>query len=138
MPPVPPVLLDTDTLSEVMRGRKFTIRARALEYVASQRRFTFSIITRYEILRGLKARGASTRLARFERECQASVIVPLTDEIVIAAADIYATLYRAGQLIGDADVLIAATAMVRGLPLVTNNLDHFERVQGLAVASWQA
>jgi tRNA(fMet)-specific endonuclease VapC len=134
---VSPVLVDTDTLSEVMRGKSDIVRSHALGYIAAQYRFTFSIITRYEILRGLKARSAASRLAQFERECLSSVILPLTDEIVIAAADIYATLYRAGMLIGDADTLIAATALVHGLPLVTNNVDHFRRIERLSVASWK-
>jgi len=48
-----PVLLDTDTLSAILRRNPVVI-ARAQEYLRSHHRFTFSIITRYEILRGLK------------------------------------------------------------------------------------
>jgi len=55
---IAPALLDTDTLSEIMKGRDAHVRAHARRYVATFGHFTFSIITRYEILRGLKARGA--------------------------------------------------------------------------------
>ena len=130
-------LLDTDTLSEVIRGRNEHIRRNSLEYLSTYGRFTFSIITRYEILRGLKSRRAEQQLARFEAECRSSDVLPLTDEMVVTAADIYARLHRAGQLIGDADTLIAATALVHGLTLVTNNTTHFQRVPGLTLVNWR-
>ncbi len=49
------------------------------------------------------------------------------------AADIYADLSRQGELIGDADILIAATASVSGLGVVTNNEDHFKRIRDLRI-----
>ena len=58
-----------------------------------------SMITRYEILRGLKARRATRQLARFEQRCQQSQVLPLTDAIIVLAADLYALLYQTGQLI---------------------------------------
>jgi tRNA(fMet)-specific endonuclease VapC len=124
-------------LSEVIKGRDEAIAREALAYLSTNGRFTFSIITRYEILRGLKTRGAARQLAQFEAQCHASEILPLTDDIVIRAADIYASLHRAGRLIGDADTLIAATALVHGLTLVTNNTGHYRRVPGLTVISWR-
>ena len=62
--------------------------------------------------------------------------MPLTDEIVVKAADIYAALYQRGALISDADILIAATAIVHGLEVVTNNEDHFRRIEELQVENW--
>lgn len=109
---------------------------RAQEYLAAHSQFTFSIITRYEILRGLKAKAATAQVAAFDRLCAASQIVPLTDEIVVRAAAIYADRFRRGALIGDADILIAASALTNGLVLVTNNEEHFQRVVGLHVDNW--
>jgi len=40
--------------------------------------------------------------------------LPLTDAIVIRAATIYADLHQRGTLIGDADILIAATGSNTG------------------------
>jgi tRNA(fMet)-specific endonuclease VapC len=51
-----PSLLDTDTLSEVMKGVNQQVQANARRYLSVFGHFTFSLITRYEILRGLKAR----------------------------------------------------------------------------------
>jgi tRNA(fMet)-specific endonuclease VapC len=44
-------------------------------------------------------------------------------------------LRKAGQLIGDFDLLIAATGLHYGLTVLTNNRQHFERVQGLQIES---
>ncbi len=89
------VLVDTDILSAVMRKNPVVIpRARA--YLARHKRFTISIITRYEILRGLKAKKASRQLVNFERFCAKNLILPLTD-IIVRAADIYADLRRKGN-----------------------------------------
>lgn len=134
---MPAALLDTDTLSEVMRARDPQVQRAAREYLADHGSFTFSIITRYEILRGLKAKGATRQVAAFEQRCGKSRVLSLTDDIIVRAADVYADLYRGGHLISDADILIAASALVHGLALVTENLAHFQRIRNLRVASWR-
>ena len=52
-------LVDTDTLSEIMKGFDQHVQDHARRYLAVFHHFTFSIITRDEILRGLKARRAT-------------------------------------------------------------------------------
>jgi len=130
-------LLDPDTLSEIMKGVDPHVQDNARRYLAIFRHFTFSIITRYEILRGLKARRATRQIARFEQRCQHSEVLPLTDDIIVQAAEVYALLYQEGQLIRDADILIAATALKHHLVLVTENVNHFRRIPGLSIESWR-
>jgi tRNA(fMet)-specific endonuclease VapC len=74
----------------------------------------------------------------FERRCHASQVLPLTDEIVVKAADIYGDLYSRGQLISDADILIAATAVVHKLTLITGNVSHFQRIFELQLENWRS
>lgn len=128
-------VLDTDTLSLIMRQNPKTLVA-AQDYLQSHSNLTFSIITRYEILRGLKVKAASSQLRAFEKFCGVNEIIPITDEIIIKASDIYSDLYRNGNLIGDADILIAATAMTFDCVLVTNNERHFQRIKDLKVENW--
>lgn len=128
-------ILDTDTLSAILRQNP-NVLANARQYLAEQKKFTFSIITRYEVLRGLKSKTATAQITAFERFCVSNTILALTDEVVIRAADIYADLRRRGLPIGDADILIAASALVCELPLITNNENHFRRIQGLQVLNW--
>jgi tRNA(fMet)-specific endonuclease VapC len=131
-------LIDTVSLSEVIKGRDARVVERAREYLEHHGKFHFSIITRYEILRGLKAKDAVRQVVLFEDQCRASVVLPLSDEIVVRAAEVYGFLHKQGGLIGDADILIAATALVHELHLVTENSAHFGRVPGLVVESWRA
>lgn len=130
-------LLDTDILSAVMRKKPSAIK-RARSYLEAHRQFTFSVITRYEILRGLLAKGATRQLSAFDQLCATSQVLPITDPIIVQAATIYADLHRRGELISDADILIAATAISHGLAVVTNNEAHFRRIRDLQVVNWLA
>jgi tRNA(fMet)-specific endonuclease VapC len=132
MTELPPALVDTDILSAVMRKHEQATE-RARSYLQLHRHFTFSAITRYEILRGLLAKGAVKQLATFDQLCAASLVLPITDAIIVQAAAIYADLYQRGMLIGDADILIAATAVTHGLSVVTNNEAHFRRISKLQI-----
>jgi tRNA(fMet)-specific endonuclease VapC len=114
-------LLDTSTLSDVIKGLDRAVEERAIAYLSHHGRFTFSLITRYGILRGLHAQSAERQLERFEVQCSHSVVLPVTDGVVLRAAKIYGQLWQRGELIEDADVLIAATALEHGLALVTEN-----------------
>ncbi|MCK4727505.1 MAG: type II toxin-antitoxin system VapC family toxin [Desulfobacterales bacterium] len=129
------VVLDTDILSAVMKKNPVVI-PKARSYLAEHGQFTLSILTRYEILRGLKAKGAAKQAIAFDRFCATNVVLPLTDEVVVKAAEIYAELSGRGALIGDADILIAASALVHGLGVLTNNEDHFRRITNLQVENW--
>jgi tRNA(fMet)-specific endonuclease VapC len=130
-----PALLDTDILSAIMRQDPVVI-PKAQAYLIAQEQFTFSIITRYEILRGLKAKGATKQLVAFDRFCNLNTVLPLTDEVIIKASDVYALLRQRGELIGDADILIASTALTSGLGVVTNSLKHFQPIPELQIQNW--
>ena len=45
-------------------------------------------------------------------------------------------LKEEGNLIEDADILMAAIAIVEDLVLITNNISHFNRVKELKVDNW--
>jgi tRNA(fMet)-specific endonuclease VapC len=130
------VLLDSDTLS--LYFKKFPkVVSVAQAYLSQYQVFTFSIITRFEILRGLKARNANSQIKAFNLVCLQNEVLGLNDQIVVRAAEIYANLHQTGLLIGDADILIAATALENNLPLVTNNERHFNRIANLQVLNWK-
>lgn len=130
-----PVLLDTDILSAAMRGHP-AATARARRYLAQHERLTFSVITRYEVLRGLLAKRAVWQQRAFEKLCATSEVLPLTDDVALQAAAIHADLHSRGELIGDAEILIGATALAHGYAVATNNESHFARIASLAVENW--
>ena len=98
----PEFILDTDILSLLMR-KNAAVLARAGAYLSEHQQFTISIITRYEILRGLKAKGALKQAERFEHFSARNRVLPINDRVIVQAADIYADLYQRGLLIADAD-----------------------------------
>ena len=133
-----PALLDTDTLSEIVKLRNARVAQRALDYTRKVGLLTFSAITRYEVLRGYKQRGALLQLARFEAFCQKSTIIPITDGILDRASDLWAVARNSGRPHEDTDLLIAATALEHGITLVTGNTVHFSWIPGLALENWRA
>ena len=84
----------------------------------------------------MKAKNETTQLRAFEAFCDVNVIISLTDIIIVHAADIYADLHQRGKLIGDADILIAASAVAHDYTLVTNNKSHYQRIMGLTIENW--
>lgn len=135
--PQPAALLDTDILSELLKQHPLVVQ-RVRAYLAEHERLAFSIITRYEPLRGLKVKQARAQEATFTLLCQAGLILPLTDQVVERAATLYGDLNRQGNLLPDADLLMAATALDTNRMLAgTNNLAHFQRIPNLVIETWK-
>jgi tRNA(fMet)-specific endonuclease VapC len=63
-------------------------------------------------------------------------IVPVSFEIAKDASSIGVQLRAKGQMIDLHDLYIAATGRLSEIPVVTRNVDHFNRVDGLEVISW--
>jgi predicted nucleic acid-binding protein len=130
-----PGLLDTDILSEFLRGTPQVVGNVEI-YLRSYDAINFSIISYYEILNGLLYKDARKQLKRFTEFAELSKILPLTISATRQAAEIYADLKKKGQPIGHTDCLIAGIALTNDLQLVTNNTDHFKRVKGLEIVNW--
>ena len=90
----------------------------------------------YETKRGLLAIGARRQLAAFERLWRAPGMVIVDQAILDKAAELYAELGARGQLIEDADLLIAAMALIHDMILVTHNTAHFALFTSLEVDDW--
>ncbi|MFQ5859426.1 MAG: type II toxin-antitoxin system VapC family toxin [Anaerolineae bacterium] len=130
-------MLDTDTLSYMLKGRE-PVASRAKAYIVEHGGISISAITFYEVLRGLRFVDATRQLQAFEDFARTNEIFPLDVRVCRRAADIYADLRRAGNLIEDADLLIAATALANDCVLVTNNTDHYGRIANLELENWAA
>lgn len=130
-----PALVDTDILSEFLRGTKIVVD-NAKKYLENYDSINLSIITYYEILNGLLYKDARKQLKRFSEFAELNKILPLTLSATKQAAEIYANLRKKGQPIGHTDCLIAGIALTNDLQLVTNNIDHFKRVKELEMVNW--
>ncbi len=132
---IKPSLLDTDILSEFLRGNPKVI-SRVDEHLKQYGFISLSIITYYEILNGLLYKDAKKQLAKFEDFAELNKVIPLTLPMARATAIIQADLRKKGIEIGHTDTLIAGIAMTSKLQLVTNNTGHFSRVKKLDVTNW--
>ena len=130
-----PSMLDTDILSEFLRGNPKVID-KVDEHLKEYGFISLSIITYYEILNGLLYKDARKQLSRFEDFVRLNKVIPLTMHMAKTAATIQAELRKKGLEIGHTDTLIAGIAMTAGLQLVTNNTDHFMLIKGLVIANW--
>lgn len=62
-------------------------------------------------------------------------VIPIRDAFELYAIH-RAKLKKTGKQIGDFDTLIAATALAHEMILVTRNVKHFERIEGLEIENW--
>lgn len=130
-----PCLLDTDILSFFFRNHPQVVYSCNL-YLQEYRQLSFSLITYYEILSGLKHRDAQKQLDKFLEFSQLNQILLLTEESVTISAKIYADLRKKGTPLDDIDLLIAGVAIANNLVLITHNQKHFSKIEGLELKDW--
>lgn len=131
-------LLDTDTLSELMRRAPAPTLLRRLAAVPPDDQATSSV-TLGELLYGAHRLGARSAglLARIEETVSANVaVLPFDAGAAREYGRVRAHLEAEGSPIGNADMQIASIALTNELVVVTGNVRHFERVPGLTVENW--
>jgi predicted nucleic acid-binding protein len=131
------VLLDTNVLSEVLRPRPSPAVIGRLLQFTSKTLFA-SEVTRFELRFGSALRpDASLFWARIQQDLLTLVTwLPVSEAVSMRAGDIAAAQRLAGRPCGTLDPLIAATALTKGVPLATRNVQHFARIDGLEVQNW--
>lgn len=135
-------LLDTDTLSEIGKGRNPAVKANANTYRKAFRYYSFSVITVLEIVSGYQKAQDFQRMHAFLASIASEEVFPLDVFAAELAGRITGDLDRTGQPIGRADPMIAAIAIDQGLELVTGNTVHYQRIQQLGypltLANWRS
>ena len=61
----------------------------------------------------------------------------VADDVLDRAAELWVKARDAGQPQRDADLIIAATALIQARTLVTGNTSHFEWINGLTISDWR-
>jgi tRNA(fMet)-specific endonuclease VapC len=135
-------LLDTDIFSEILKGIDPHVVANATAYRALFGRYTITVITVMEVVKGLHKLRREERIQHFLAGLSTEEVLTLDERSSELAGRIYADLERTGQPIGRADPMIAAITIQDGLTLVTGNLAHYRRIQalgyGLKLDNWRA
>ena len=96
-----------------------------------------SAITKAEMYAGSFRRQSATRFRQEQDDFFAHFpSLPFDDEAADAYGRIHAFLRDRGQLMGVADMQIAAVAMTRGLTVVTHDRRGFSRLPDLPLEDW--
>jgi predicted nucleic acid-binding protein len=122
-------LVDSDWVADYLKGRKA-----AFELLTSLGRegIDISLITFGEIYEGIYyGPDPESHETGFREFLKWVNVLPLNRWIMQRFARIRGQLRLKGQLIGDPDILIAATALHHNLTLATRNIKDFQRIPDL-------
>jgi predicted nucleic acid-binding protein len=114
------ILVDSDILIEVSRGRDAAVVSKWMELSTSDALILFSSVTAAELWSGARP----TEHAALEALFEALVCVP-ADAVVGRRAGEYLRRYRKSHSVELGDALIAASAVTSGAMLWTRNRKHY-------------
>ena len=127
------IIVDADV---IIRGERGTFDLKSWLLARSGERVEIAAITVAELWHGVERADAARRSKR-ERYVRSAVetmsIIPYTESTALEHARIWAALEVSGRMIGDYDLIVAATALERGSAVATFNERHFSSVPGLRV-----
>jgi len=133
-------VLDTNTVSYFLRGEGNVDRCFQQEVVHAGNPYAIPYVVAYEIWRWLHDKPTG-QIKAFTQQfdilyTNVQAKAEMSASVWKKAADVYIALKQRGQLIGDADILIAAYCIVNNYTLVTNNSSDFNRISGLNHVNW--
>lgn len=129
------VCLDTSFIIDVLRGSSEA--KRVLDNLAAQaEEISIAAPTLMELQTGLSLNTRGAKEAELIDQIKtSSTILPLDDKSATLAGEIEAGLILAGETLPPVDIMIAAIAIRNGEDILTKNVRHFKRIDGLAVRS---
>jgi len=100
--------------------------------------FIIPKVVDYEIRRGFRIFPAPNKEAAYQVLVKEGfcAVIEMDSYFWKRAEEVYADLYRKRLTIGEFDILIAAFCLENNCTLVTNNVKHFEGIEGLAIVDW--
>jgi len=124
-------LIDTDRIIDFLKGDKKTV-----EKLTSllDEGLAVSVISLAELYEGVYGSDNPERLMKGLNDFLTSVnVLEVNNEISGVFGKKRAALRKDGKLIDNFDLLIAATCLHYDLTLITNNTQHFERIEELNI-----
>lgn len=127
-------LIDSDILINSIKGNS-RISQRIIEVAAIPK--AISIITYGELLYGAKrSRQVEKNSSIIYRIAEIFPIIGISRAIMETFIDVKLSLERKGQRLDEFDLMIAATALSLNYTMVTNNGNHFKRIEGIRLENW--
>ena len=119
------VLVDTSILIDFFRKED---KSKSLLYkIQRTHKILISTISEFEFMAGVKEDHVKSIKYFFEK----IGIISFDSSAALIASSIYRNLKTKNQLIEFRDIFIAATAIAHDIPVLTLNMNHFERVEHL-------
>ncbi|WP_255167048.1 type II toxin-antitoxin system VapC family toxin [Natrononativus amylolyticus] len=130
------MIVDTDVLIDVMQGTERAIeKIRALE--SQHVPLRISAVSQFELYHSVeRIENPGERRRRIETVLESRPVYPADGPVMKKAGRIDGRLTADGRAIGIGDTIIGATALVNEVPVLTRNVDHFERIDGLDIESY--
>ncbi len=126
-------LIDTDWVVHNLNGVK-KIKTKLLELEPYG--LGLSIISLAELYEGVYySRDPEASMQQLRNFLFGITVLEINDGICKVFGQQCGLLRRQGLLIGDLDIMIAATGIYYQIPLCTNNREHFERIKELEIIS---
>lgn len=127
-------VLDTNTCIYWLKG-KGEIRNKVEQVGADNLNMTIITLAelRYGAYNSQKVKENLKNIDNFLRKVK---VLPLNEETTDIFGKIKVDLRRSGQMIEDFDILIASITLSHGGILVTNNVEHFKKIDGLSYENW--
>ena len=127
-------LLDTDTVIYSLKG-ELAVKKNLRDHFHDPMKM--SVITLMELYYGAhKSQKTTSNLAKIKTLELSFQIVPISEESAEIFGMTKAQLEKAGSPLDDFDLIIASCALSNNLVLVTNNVRHFQRIEGLKLTNW--
>jgi predicted nucleic acid-binding protein len=123
-------LLDTDVLIAFLRGKNSELKDKVDALIQHHDIPLFiSVISLGELYHGaFKSDNPPKNLFLVNTLKDKLDVLEVNEPVVMLYGEIESVLEKAGQIIGDFDVLIASTAITHDLTLVSGNERHFRRI----------
>jgi predicted nucleic acid-binding protein len=127
-------LLDTDTIIYNLKGNR-AVRRNLQDHFEDPMKMC--VITLMELYFGAyRSKKITGNLSKVRAIENAFEIISVNSECAEIFGMLKASLKKSGTSLDDFDLIIASCAMTHNLTLVTNNIKHFSRIDGLKLTNW--
>lgn len=125
------LMIDTDVMIWYLRGNE---KARTI--IDSGEKFCLSVITYMELVQGMRNNSELRLLREALREWETKIIY--INEETSSKASFYIEQFYLSGAMQIADALIAASAVINGLELLTGNVKHFKIIKELDIKKFNS
>ncbi|MGA2973286.1 MAG: type II toxin-antitoxin system VapC family toxin [Candidatus Bathyarchaeia archaeon] len=130
------VCIDTSFLIALLR-RDPNAEAKLESFVEDGERITTTPICACELFAGAyKAKKRDLEIRRVKEFLSRMELLEFSTQACERFGRVRSELESTGTPIGDFDIMIAAIALAHNQAVLTNDVEHFQRIPGLTVETW--